>query len=59
MFIDNDNNDDYDILDKWFSILENNKKTRYRIQDELSINKKRANQDQTEEKKTEIQRSKR
>ena len=54
IFIDDDDDDDYDILDEGFSILENDEKTRHRIQNGLSINKKRANQDQTEEKTIEI-----
>jgi hypothetical protein len=59
MFIDDDDNDDHDILDEGFSILENDEKTRHRIQNGLSVNKKRANQDQAEEKTIEMQRLKR
>jgi hypothetical protein len=59
MFIDDDDDDDHDILDQGFSILENDEKTRHRIQDGLSVNRKRANQDQAEEKTTEMQRLKR
>jgi hypothetical protein len=59
MFIDDDDDDDHDIHDKGFSILENDEKTRHRIQDGLSVNRKRAHQDQAEEKKTEMQQLKR
>jgi hypothetical protein len=57
MFIDDDDNNYNDIDDKRFSILENDEKTRHRIQDGPTVNRKRANQG--EEKTTETQRLKR